>query len=229
MTGYFITGTDTGVGKTLVSCALLCAFAARGKSVVGMKPVAAGATPTAEGLLNDDVAQMRACATVAAPLSLINPYCFALPVAPHLAARAEAVDIDLDVILRAHARLAAAADVVVVEGVGGFCVPLGRDHDSSELASRLDLPVILVVGLRLGCLNHALLTTQAIRARGLSLAAWVCNRIDPDMELADENLAALAERLDAPLLGDIPHASAPEPHTVASRLEVSRLHGSERA
>jgi len=225
MSGYFVTGTDTGVGKTLVSCALLHAFAARGRSVIGMKPVAAGATPTAEGLLNDDVAQMRACATVDAPLSLINPYCFQLPVAPHLAAREEAVDIDLDIILRAHARLAASADLVIVEGVGGFCVPLGRHHDSAELASRLALPVILVVGLRLGCLNHALLTTQAIRARGLSLAGWVCNRIDPDMGFAAENLAALAERIDAPLLGDVPHASAPEARSAAARLEVSRLDG----
>src|SRR5688572_8653848 len=151
MTGYFITGTDTGVGKTLVTCALLYAFADRGRSVVGMKPVAAGAAHTAEGLLNDDVARIRACANVSAPLQLINPYCFALPVAPHLAARLEGAEIDLEVIVRAYAALAAAADVVVVEGVGGFCVPLSRHHDSAELASRLALPVVMVVGLRLGC------------------------------------------------------------------------------
>lgn len=222
-TGFFVTGTDTGVGKTLVSCALLHGFAALGKSVVGMKPVAAGASLTVEGWLNDDVARLRAASNVAAPLRQVSPYCFELPVAPHLAAQRDGVEIELAAIMRAYHALAAQADIVIVEGVGGFCVPLNRDHDSADLAVELALPVILVVGLRLGCLNHALLTAQAIRARELTLAGWVANRIDPAMTFAEQNLAALAERLAAPFIGDVEHASAPEPRRIAARLDVARL------
>ena len=224
--GFFVTGTDTGVGKTVICCALLHAFAALGKSVVAMKPVAAGATLTAEGLINDDVACLRAAATTAAPLPLVNPYCFEPAVAPHLAAQAVSVRIGLETIAAAFDDLSARAEVVMVEGVGGFCVPLNDEEDGGDLASRLDLPVILVVGLRLGCLNHALLTAQAIRARRLRLTGWIANRIDRSMALADENVAALAQRLRAPMVADIAYASPPDPRVIAGRLKLAALDNS---
>src|SRR5471032_680913 len=150
--GYFITGTDTGVGKTLIACALLHALARAGWRVVGMKPVAAGAARSAEGLINEDVAQLRAASSVKAELALVNPYCFEPAIAPHIAAVQTGVTIDLIHIAQAYARLAAAADTVIVEGVGGFCVPLNGKEDAADLAQCLGLPVILVVGVRLGCM-----------------------------------------------------------------------------
>ena len=221
--GYFITGTDTGVGKTLICCALLHGFAALGKSVIGMKPVAAGAVHGPAGLVNDDVALLRAASNVDAPLALVNPYCFEPPIAPHLAAEQAGVVIDLTIIAAAFERLAAVADIVIVEGVGGFCVPLNFGEDSADLAQRLGLPVILVVGLRLGCLNHALLTAHSIRAQGLTLAGWIANRVDPAMAAAERNVAALAERLAAPLLGGVEFMAAPSPEQIAGRLAWSRL------
>jgi dethiobiotin synthetase len=221
--GYFITGTDTGVGKTLIACALLHALANTGLRVVGMKPVAAGAARGVEGLVNDDVARLRAASSVKAELALVNPYGFEAAIAPHIAAAQTGVTIDLIHIAQAYARLAAAADAVVVEGVGGFCVPLNNDEDSADLARYLGQPVILVVGVRLGCMNHALLTAQAIRARGLRLAGWVANRIDPAMAVAEENVTALAERLAAPLLGEIEFTAAPDPQHIASLLDLSNL------
>ncbi|HEV2007211.1 MAG TPA: dethiobiotin synthase [Burkholderiales bacterium] len=221
--GFFVTGTDTGVGKTLACCALLCGFSALGKSVIGMKPVACGAARGAQGLINADVAQLRAAANVDAPLALVNPYCFEPPIAPHVAAAQAGVAIDLGHIVHAYKQLAAAADVVIVEGVGGFCVPLNHSDDSADLAEYLRLPVILVVGVRLGCLNHALLTAQAIRARKLTLAGWIANRIDPTMQVAKQNITVLTERLAAPLLGEIDFAAAPDSQRVSALLDLSRL------
>ncbi|MEO8442666.1 MAG: dethiobiotin synthase [Betaproteobacteria bacterium] len=221
--GYFITGTDTGVGKTLVACALLHAFARAGRRVVGMKPVAAGASRSAEGLINDDVAQLRAASTVGCELERVNPYCFEPAIAPHIAAAQAGVTIDLNQIVRAHALLAVQADRVIVEGVGGFCVPLNRHEDSADLAQVLGLPVILVVGVRLGCLSHAVLTAQAVRARGLRLAGWIANRIHPAMPAARENIAALAERLAAPLLGVVEFMTAPDPRQAAAGFNLSQL------
>ena len=149
--GFFVTGTDTGVGKTLVCCALLYGFAALGKSVIGMKPVASGAVRSADGLVNGDVSLLRAASNVEAPPQLVNPYCFEPPIAPHLAAEQAGAAIDLATIVSAYRQLAAVADIVIVEGVGGFCVPLNHNEDSADLAQRLGLPVILVIGLRLGC------------------------------------------------------------------------------
>jgi dethiobiotin synthetase len=221
--GFFVTGTDTGVGKTLIACALLHAFAAAGRRVVGMKPVAAGAEHSAAGLINADVRLLHDASSIAAPLALINPYCFMPPIAPHIAAEQAGVTIALTRIARAFAQLAASADVVIVEGVGGFCVPLNRHEDAADLARYLRLPVILVVGLRLGCLNHALLTAQAIRARGLELAGWVANRVDPAMAVAEENIRALTERLAAPLVGEIEFTVAPDPARIAALLDLSGL------
>ena len=221
--GYFITGTDTGVGKTLMACALLHGFARAGWRVVGMKPVAAGATRRDEGLINDDVAALRAASTVDCELERVNPYCFEPAIAPHIAAAQAGITIDLNHIVRAHARLAAQADRVIVEGAGGFCVPLNRHEDSADLAQVLGLPVILVVGVRLGCLNHAVLTAQAIRAHELQLAGWIANRLDPAMPAVRENIAALAERLAAPCLGVVEFMAAPDPRQVAARLNLAHL------
>jgi dethiobiotin synthetase len=218
-----VTGTDTGVGKTLVACALLGALAARGLRVVGMKPVAAGAEPAAQGLRNDDVEQLVAAGNVSAPYELVNPYCFRPPIAPHIAAARAGVAIELDRIEASFRMLAGLADAVIVEGAGGFRVPLGAAADTAQLAARLALPVVLVVGMRLGCLNHALLTAEAIAARGLALAGWVANHVDGDMDAADDNVRALEARIAAPLLARVPFASRPDPLAVATQLARARL------
>ena len=219
--GFFVTGTDTGVGKTVVACALLAAFAAWGLRAAGMKPVAAGAERVAGRLTHGDVDQLIAAGNVAAPREFVNPYCFLPAIAPYIAAAQAGTVIDLDRIVGSFDELAALADVVIVEGVGGFRVPLGRNIDTSALAARLALPVVLVVGMRLGCLNHALLTSEAIAARGLVLAGWVANHIDPEMEAAEENVRALQQELPTPLLARVPYAPAPDYRTVASLLEAS--------
>jgi len=204
---YFITGTDTGVGKTLISCALLRAFSAQGKRAVGFKPVAAGCD--ADGH-NEDARQLRASSNVPAAYRQVNPYCFAPAIAPHIAAQQSGVPINFARIMVAYRELAAQADVVIVEGAGGFCVPLNDTQDSADLAHELNLPVILVVGMRLGCLNHALLTAGAIAARGLSLAGWVANVMTDNMPALQENIAALEKRIAAPLLGVIPYMPSPD-------------------
>lgn len=221
--GFFVTGTDTGVGKTLAACALLHAFARTGKRVVGMKPVAAGATRAGSSLMNEDVAQLREASTVDPGKRFINPYCFESAIAPHIAAEQAGVSIDLGTIVKAYAELSTRADVVVVEGAGGFCVPLTDAEDTADLARRLALPVILVVGIRLGCMNHALLTAAAVRARGLELAGWIANRIDPAMVVADQNVAALDARLAAPRLGEFGYSSAPRPCDFAPAIDVAAL------
>ena len=217
--GIFVTGTDTGAGKTLVACALLRTCVARGLRAVGMKPVASGAEARGGVLVNEDVEQLVAAGNVAAPREHVNPYCFAPPIAPHIAARQAGVTISLERIEDSFRALAALAQVVVVEGVGGFCVPLGARTDTSGLAARLELPLVLVVGMRLGCLNHALLTAESIRARGLKLAGWVANHIDPEMAAADDNVQALSERIEAPLLAQIAHVAAPEAALIARLFE----------
>lgn len=204
--GIFVTGTDTGVGKTRVALALVHALRARGLRVAAMKPVSAGAEP---GQLNEDVAALRAASNVTADLADVNPYAFDLPVAPHIAAASAGVAIDIERIAQAYARLSANADVVVVEGAGGWRVPLSAETDLADLAARLNLPVLLVVGLRLGCLNHALLTADAVCVRRLPWAGWVANCLDPGMLNADDNLIALRQRLPGPCLGVRPFT--PEP------------------
>jgi dethiobiotin synthetase len=182
MIGCFVTGTDTGVGKTLVSAGLLHALAPRHRRVVGMKPVAAGVVPWGEDWASEDA----------------------------IALRSAGVRIDIAAIVRSYQALAAQADAVVVEGAGGFHVPLSDTETGADLAQALALPVVLVVGLRLGCLNHALLTAEAIRTRGLALAGWVANRVDPGMDAAEENIAYLRERLGAPLLAEVPYQELPD-------------------
>ena len=217
---YFITGTDTGVGKTLISCALLHAFAAQHKRVVGMKPVAAGC---GEDGNNADVNALCAASTVVADIRLVNPYVFTDAIAPHIAARAAGVTIEFARILAAYQELAAQAEVVIVEGVGGFKVPLNEQQDSAQLAQQLNLPVILVVGMRLGCLNHALLTADAIKAGGLVLAGWVANVVDNEMAALTENIEALQQRITAPLLGVVPYQAQPDARVAAARLDIELL------
>ena len=221
--GFFVTGTDTDVGKTLAACALLRALGASGLRVIGMKPVAAGGDTIGGRLVNADVAALMAESNVQAPAELVNPYCFAQPIAPHIAAALAGVSIDLGRIGSAYDALAARAECVVVEGAGGFRVPLGARVDTADLAASLGLPVVLVVGMRLGCLNHAILTAAAIRAAGLALAGWVANHIDRDMMYADENVAAIAERLDAPLIARIPFLHSPDAAHAAGLLDVGSL------
>lgn len=217
---FFVTGSDTGIGKTLMACALLRAFAAQGRRVAGMKPVAAGVE--ADGR-NEDVELLKAASNVALAERLINPYLLREPLAPHIAAQREGVAIDVQVILDCYQTISAMADIVVVEGVGGFQVPLGPQEDSAHLAVELNLPVILVVGMRLGCINHALLTQAAIRARGLPLVGWIANHIDPQMACVEENLEALRERIDAPLLGFVPYQLRPDSAIMRGLLDLAKL------
>ena len=204
--GVFVTGTDTGIGKTHASVALVRAHRACGRHAIGMKPVASGCRETHEGLRNEDAEALIAASDPAPAYSLCNPYAFAPPIAPHIAAREAGIAIALDPIVAAYGRLAAMADRVVVEGVGGWSVPLSDALMQADLARALDLPVVLVVGLRLGCINHALLSARAIVADGCVLGGWIANRIDPGMARADENLDTLRARIDAPLLGVLAHA-----------------------
>ncbi|OYW40370.1 MAG: dethiobiotin synthase [Hydrogenophilales bacterium 12-61-10] len=204
--GYFVTGTDTGVGKTRVAVALIHALRAQGLRVAAMKPVAAGCEP---GEINEDVSALLQAANVSADLRDVNPYSFAPPIAPHLAALQTGIRIELSVIVAAYARLAAAADVVVVEGAGGWRVPLNECADMADLAHALGLPVVLVVGMRLGCLNHALLTAESIGRQDLPWAGWVGNMIDPAMASLAGNLDTLHARLPAPCLGVQAFSAAP--------------------
>jgi dethiobiotin synthetase len=223
----FVTGTDTEIGKTLVSAALLRGFVREGLRATAMKPIAAGATLVDGVLHNEDADQLDAAANVLLPPEIRTPFMLKEPAAPHIAAAHENVALDMTRIVEAHAQAVQMADVVVVEGVGGFRVPLTDAHDTADLAFALNLPVVLVVGMRLGCISHALLTAEAIAARGLPIVGWVANRVDPAMLFPDENIDALRARLDrqynAPLLGIVPHLSPASPDVAATHLDTNRL------
>jgi len=220
--GLFITGTDTDVGKTEVTLGIMAAMAAMGRTVVGMKPVASGCESTAEGLRNADALRIQAAGLLAVDYDLVNPYAFQPAVAPHLAAAMASTEIRFLPIVDRFRQLAEAAEVVV-EGVGGWRVPLGPDGEVASLAAVLKLPVVLVVGMRLGCINHALLTVESIERSGMRLAGWVANTIDPAMALYTENLASLRERIAAPFLGAVPYLDPPTPRAVAASLDLSAL------
>ena len=217
--GFFVTGTDTGIGKTTVSCALLHAFAAQGKKVVGMKPIAAGS----ENGHWMDVEQLLAASNVNVTRQQINPYAFDPPISPHIAAQQAGVEIDLAVIQRAYQTLSNQADIVIVEGAGGFLVPLNAQQTGADLACALNIPAILVVGMRLGCLNHALLTAQAIRAAGLILVGWVANCVDLQMLVLEENIVTLEQRLGCPLIGVVPFDMKMDVQEIARVLNVVTL------
>jgi dethiobiotin synthetase len=216
--GFFVTGTDTEVGKTLAAAALIHALRRRGLRAVGMKPVAAGCTLRDGRWHNDDVDMLSAACAIPVPAEELNPYRFREPIAPHIAAARLGVDIDLGRIEACFDALAARSDAVVVEGAGGFLVPLSASTSFADLAVCLGLPVVLVVGLRLGCINHALLTQEAILRRGLTLAGWIANRIDLAMPAAEDNLDTLRRSLQAPMLADMPWMEDPRPETIEVNL-----------
>lgn len=191
----FITGTDTDVGKTHVACQLIQQYVAQGLKVIGMKPVAAGCELVDGIWVNEDVQKLTAASNVEAPKELINPYCFNDYIAPHLAAEKASVEIQIEKITQAYDKLTTMADVVIVEGAGGFLVPLNAQESLADLAQVLDIPVVLVVGMKLGCINHSLLTLEAIKTRGLVLHSWVANHIDPEMQLREENVQTIAQQL----------------------------------
>ena len=217
---YFVVGTDTGIGKTHATCALLHALARRHARVCGMKPIAAGGVQTADGLSNEDSIAHRAASTVRVPPELDNPILLPEPLSPHLAAARAGTTISFDIVLDAVAELRTRTDALVVEGAGGFLVPLSETQTGADLAVALRLPLVLVVGMRLGCLNHALLTAEAIRARGLVLAGWIANRVDPGFLCPDENLAYLRTHLAAPLWADLPFSASPDPRADAARFTL---------
>jgi len=221
----FVTGTDTEIGKTLVSSAILYKLAHNGVRACGMKPVAAGAELRDGQLHNDDADMLFKAGNVHLPASITTPYMLREPAAPHIAAALEGVTIESAPIIAAFAEIQAASDAVVVEGVGGFRVPFNETFDSADLAAQLNLPVILVVGMRLGCISHALLTVEAIVARGLVLAGWVANTADPDMRFEQENIDALAQRIPAPLLGRVPRLQTPTAAAAAEFIDLAGLPG----
>jgi dethiobiotin synthetase len=221
----FVTGTDTEIGKTLISAAILHKLVQHGQRACGMKPIAAGAEERDGMLHNEDAAMLRAAGNVHLPQHITTPFLLREPCAPHIAAELEGVRIEPVPIMTAYAEILGASDATVVEGVGGFCVPFSDDFDSADLAVQLGLPVILVVGLRLGCINHALLTAEAVISRGLVLAGWVANQVDPDMRFVDENVAALEQRMPAPLLGRVPRLAQPSAADAATYIELAGVPG----
>lgn len=207
--GWFITGTDTGVGKTAVAESLLFALAETGRRAAGFKPVASGCRNTAFGLRSED-AERLAAASIPLDYADVNPYAFEPAVAPHIAAARAGVEMHVETVRRHFAVLAAKADWIVAEGAGGWYVPFNRTLGLHDVACALALPVLLVVGIRLGCISHALLTARAVRTAGLPLAGWVATVLDPAFDAAEESVTALRERLDAPWLATIPHGTIDE-------------------
>ncbi len=203
--GYFVTGTDTGIGKTWSTVALMQYFKNQGKSVVGMKPVASGCDEVEGQLRNEDALLLQQHASVALRYQDINPYAFARPVAPHLAAKEVGVDIDFNKILVTYRYLQKQADIVLVEGVGGWLVPLNSDQDVADLARQMNLPVIVVVGMRLGCINQAKLTFNAVQQKGVKCHGWIASCVEKDMLMLDENIQTLCQATEMPLLAVFPY------------------------
>ena len=225
----FITGTDTGVGKTLITAAMLNALGRQKLKAVGMKPVAAGTLIRNGAQWNEDVALLAEQSTGDIDPRLTTSYLLNEPCAPHVAAKLQDVTITPAVLVSAYQQVSAQAEAVVVEGVGGFRVPLTDDFDTADFSVALGLDVILVVGLRLGCLNHALLTAEAIAARGLRLTGWVANQIDPEMPHQADNVQALQQRLSAPMLGVVPWMPVASPALAADAIDFSMLDAWPRA
>ncbi len=225
--GWFVTGTDTGVGKTLVAVSLLRGLAAAGYGAVGMKPVAAGCTLQDGELRNNDALALQQAGTRRLSYREVNPVALEQAVAPHLAAARERVAIRVTDIARCARGLARPGEFLVVEGAGGWRVPLEGRASMADLAVAIGLPVLLVVGIRLGCLNHALLSAEAIRRDGLDLAGWIAVRVDPHAALADEQIATLGERLGCPHAGTVPWLGPTPPAHAAGCLRLDRLVGSE--
>ena len=223
MNGFFVTGTDTEIGKTEVSSALLIGLAGNGFQTVGMKPIASGCVTTKEGLRNSDAMQLQRSATREVPYCLINPYAFEPPIAPHLAAEIAGVAIEREHILDAFNQISEGDHYTVVEGVGGWLVPLNPHYTVENLAQDLLLPVIIVVGLRLGCLNHALLTERAILSSGCKVAGWVGNHMSPEFTMSNENIQTLEREMESPNLGVFPFLESVNPEALAQYLNLDRL------
>ncbi|MDB5819905.1 MAG: bioD [Rhizobacter sp.] len=219
----FVTGTDTGVGKTVVAVALLHALSRHHRRVVGMKPVAAGLVRHGKAWVSEDAVALRDASTVAMPLDVVNPVALHSPISPHLAALHDGRTLTVAALHSMHQALQGMADVMVVEGSGGWRVPLNARETLADLAIAIAAPVVMVVGLRLGCLNHALLTAEAIRADGLHLAGWVANALDPHMACREENIATLRLRLGAPLLAVVPWQPRPDPRSITLELPAEWL------
>lgn len=229
MSDYFITGTDTGVGKTWVTLALMKALQDKGKVVVGMKPVASGCTKIDEDLHNDDAVKILQQSSKRPSQTLdyktVNPYAFEQAVAPHIAAGLAGVKIDIEKIADDFYLLKEGADCVLVEGIGGWCVPLGSEDMLADLVKRLDLQVILIIGLRLGCINHALSTVRAIQADGVNLCGWMTSQLDPDYAFLEETMMTLQARISAPLLGNLPHMEKFDLEILASHTMMTECPG----
>ena len=223
---FFVTGTDTDVGKTTIAAGLLRAARLAGLSTAAVKPVASGCEAGADGLRNSDALALLAECSLPLSYAEVNPFAFAPAIAPHLAAREAGVELKVEALAAAvQAVLAQQADFTLVEGAGGWRVPLGEQATLADLPVALDLPVILVVGVRLGCINHALLTAEAIARDGLRLAGWVANVLDPQTSRLDDNLRTLTERLAAPCLGQVPRLEQACAAAVARHLDISLLWG----
>lgn len=221
--GLFITGTDTDIGKTVISAALCHGFAARGERVAALKPIAAGCEQTADGLRNADALSLMAAASIALPYATVNPYAFKPAIAPHLAAAAAGIEIDPDRIKLDIDRVADNADRVIVEGAGGWQVPMDEFLSFADLAELIGYPVILVVGMRLGCLNHALLSADAIYSRNVPIGGWIANCIDPDMSHLQENIETLKGQIAFPYLGTVPWMEHPQPAQVVKHIHLERI------
>jgi dethiobiotin synthetase len=220
LSGYFITGTDTEIGKTWISLGLMARLQDHGLMVAGMKPVASGCDLTDKGLRNGDACLLREHASDNLDYKLVNPYAFAPPVAPHIAAELSGIKISIDTIIETYQRLVTKTDCVIVEGVGGWRVPLNSEQLLTDLVRALGLPVILVVGLRLGCINHALLSAEAIVADGVELHGWVANQPDPNYENLDASISILKQQLTAPLLGHVPYLTSLTAQNIASYIDI---------
>jgi dethiobiotin synthetase len=220
MTAFFVTGTDTGAGKTFTSVVLLHALHQRGLRAVGMKPIASGSDETPEGLRNEDALALQAASEPRPHYALVNPIALRMPTAPEIAARLDGVTLSMAPITRAFAQLQAMADVVLVEGVGGFLAPLDERIDQCEIPQTLGLPIVVVVGLKLGCINHARLTVEAVRGRGFEVLGWIGSLVEPDMLFPDDYFEAVKAALPVPCLGRLPHAPGVDPATLTRFLAL---------
>ena len=222
-TDFFITGTDTGIGKTLVSCALIHALRQKGRSAIGMKPIAAGAENTPPGLRNEDALALINASNTDIDYRLINPICYKPAIAPHIAAHILKEKITTRPILSAYHQLKQHADTVIIEGAGGWFVPMNENSTLADLVIELELPVILVVGIRLGCLNHALLSQCAIQQAGVKFSGWVANIIDSQMPHIEENISYLENHLAAPRLATIPHQETPDYQFSSQFIDLNKI------
>ena len=218
--GYFITGTDTGIGKTWSTVALMQYFKNQGKTVIGMKPVASGCEKIDGQLKNEDALLLQQHASIVLPYQDVNPYAFALPVSPHIAADKQGVEIELEKIKAQYQQLEKRADVVLVEGVGGWMVPLNERQTVADLALHMDLPVIVVVGVRLGCINQAKLTFAAIQQAGVKSQGWIASCVDKDMLMIDENIQTLCLSTELPLLAVLPYVDSLNPECFSQKFPL---------